>query len=975
MANPTITSATLTHNFIDVVFSEAVYTSTGASGALTTADFTLTYTDNADTGSSAASLAAVTKTTNAALSGGETSIRMHITTTGIPMGLATIEVKPASSTAIYNATDEAMADTETTGVKTLNSFLHIYVCKGGASGNSGLIASLPKLTLVQGYGITATGQNKILVCNGIFEEYPIMDTAGKIVSIVADINNLWSPSQTAIDMNNTAISYCPNTAVTGKKIAMDSNKVIYTAYNDNGKSVAVNKSTDYGMSWINIKAPTGLSESSSDLQYQPSIVIDSSDNLHMVWHSNTVAKMFYAKYTSSTNTWSAVTQIASANTSNTQYTPDIALDSSGYPHIVWSGYDTTYTTKYQIKYTKWTGSAWTNWVNIAVVSGYDQTEPAIVIGANNYPLVTWKGTDATYTTITQIKYSYYNGTTWSAAANVAAAATYNQQRPRIYYRASKVYLCWNAMNATQTTTDQAVFCKSSDEGATWGSPVIIQAEAYNHRGVELAFATNNDIWCVSPNGNGTLVKTSTSTDDGTTWGAWTSTGTPPNGTTYHSNISVCSTFEAFIRPVFIILGDTAYMRLSGAWTQTVTGGAYILSSINAPAFGSVLLTENIHHRMNIPSTGVNYGSVGKNTANNTITIKNSKINSLNTHRFCNAMTYVTTTVPITINFDNCTLYNNDASGAMVLCDSDTNYAQLNITINDCDFSTYVVGDGFLTRSAPPLTPTEGYSNRKITISGTTKIRHDDQLYSIMIPGHNNQLIVNDATFDILGSSTTAYGYNSAANNIEQGVYQGNSYIKDSTIKENGSNITATRLYDPAIMYPWLRYPVANKSQYTMDTWYSMQTVGSLFFDNINSNGLKHLYTPLNVCLEDNTETYETNNLYLIRASVSSTIPGVFLIKLSVNSGTAYTINYDIYQSIQTTASKSIVASIYRSQDSYSTTFQTATYLFNSNTKDTWYTKSLTFTPNSTEDYYLVFTLPQALDTNNKTIKITVPRFS
>jgi hypothetical protein len=186
VANPTISSAVLTHSYITVTFSEACYNTDGESGALETTDFALTYTDNSDAGSSDAAISSVTTTGNAALAGGETSIRIHITTTGIPLGTATIEIKAVASS-IYNAGGEAMADTETTGVKTLNAFLHIYVSKDGNDSNSGLTAALPKLTLGGAKAITATGENKVVIGVGDFSSETITwDGSGKFINLTGD---------------------------------------------------------------------------------------------------------------------------------------------------------------------------------------------------------------------------------------------------------------------------------------------------------------------------------------------------------------------------------------------------------------------------------------------------------------------------------------------------------------------------------------------------------------------------------------------------------------------------------------------------------------------------------------------------------------------------------------------------------------------------------------------------------------------
>lgn len=186
MSAPTMTGI-LTHSYVTITFSEGCYNTNGGSGALEASDFALTYNDNADTGSSAAAITAISTITNTALAGGESSLRLHITTTGIPMGLATIEIKAATNS-IWNAAGEVMADTQTTGILTLNAFKYIYVSKSGNDSNTGLVATLPKLTIGGGKAITATGENKIIIGVGTYTEVVAWDGSGKFITILGDYN-------------------------------------------------------------------------------------------------------------------------------------------------------------------------------------------------------------------------------------------------------------------------------------------------------------------------------------------------------------------------------------------------------------------------------------------------------------------------------------------------------------------------------------------------------------------------------------------------------------------------------------------------------------------------------------------------------------------------------------------------------------------------------------------------------------------
>ncbi|GBF32082.1 surface adhesion protein [Desulfocucumis palustris] len=126
-ASPTITAAALasTNAYIDVTFDESVYGANDGSTVLTAAKFALTFTRNGGTATNVV-ISSVKQNDNiaegsaSALAGGETIVRVFLTMTGTPSGVETIEVKPADGAAIYDKAGNAMADLQTTGIKTLN---------------------------------------------------------------------------------------------------------------------------------------------------------------------------------------------------------------------------------------------------------------------------------------------------------------------------------------------------------------------------------------------------------------------------------------------------------------------------------------------------------------------------------------------------------------------------------------------------------------------------------------------------------------------------------------------------------------------------------------------------------------------------------------------------------------------------------------------------------------------------------------
>lgn len=101
------------NSYLQVSFSEGVYTSLSG-GAITPADFSVTFVQGSGS-ATAAAISSITTTSGGALIGGESVVRFNLTITGSPNGGETIEIKPVSGSAIYDAAGNAMSSTETTG--------------------------------------------------------------------------------------------------------------------------------------------------------------------------------------------------------------------------------------------------------------------------------------------------------------------------------------------------------------------------------------------------------------------------------------------------------------------------------------------------------------------------------------------------------------------------------------------------------------------------------------------------------------------------------------------------------------------------------------------------------------------------------------------------------------------------------------------------------------------------------------------
>ena len=144
---PTGTSADLAadNTYIDITMSTAVYNATGGSGALETTDFTLTFAQNSGS-ATAASISSVKQNDDTAeasataLAGGETVIRIFLSITGTPSGVETITITPVDGSSIFDASDRAMASSQTTGAKALNDKLAPTISSVSLVANNSTIA-------------------------------------------------------------------------------------------------------------------------------------------------------------------------------------------------------------------------------------------------------------------------------------------------------------------------------------------------------------------------------------------------------------------------------------------------------------------------------------------------------------------------------------------------------------------------------------------------------------------------------------------------------------------------------------------------------------------------------------------------------------------------------------------------------------------------------------------------------------------
>ena len=274
-----------------------------------------------------------------------------------------------------------------------------------------------------------------------------------------------------------------------------------TTYNGY-EHVFVRKSDDGGQKWQYWNG-TSFSLSGAELpiefiedynQSKPRLAFDSLNNIHLVWSggdslSPGYTQIKYKKYDG--NSWS--NEIILGNDNYNQSNPSICIDSNDNVFVIWDGKSVSSTTYSQIRFVKFDGDSWGSVSNIT--SGdYNQNTPDTYIDSNNKIHIAWYGTSLSSVTKNQIRYSNFDGNVWSEPTNVTSGI-YDKYNPSISGDSSNnIYLSWNGTNPLSTTYSQIQFSKYDVD--SWSEPVNITTDNYNQTNSSISIDDANLIYVV-----------------------------------------------------------------------------------------------------------------------------------------------------------------------------------------------------------------------------------------------------------------------------------------------------------------------------------------------------------------------------------------------------------------------------------------------------------------------------------------------
>jgi len=234
-------------------------------------------------------------------------------------------------------------------------------------------------------------------------------------------------------------------------IAVDSNDNIWVVYSI---ITGIRYRIYNGVEW---SEPQSISEYAEG-SFAPSIAIDEHDNVHVAW---CVDWAFYHKISYRMFNGTSWSSIETLDSSNYPKYPSIAVDANNYVHVVWQE---KVSDVWNIKHRKKTDSGWQAIYSVTNVNDYDQTYPCIVADPSGNVHVVWQTSDH------QIKYRRCSPDgTWNTIETVYDGGIYEQFRPSIsVYDNNYLHVVWFGYDSSHETN--YVIKESHKTTGSWSSP-------------------------------------------------------------------------------------------------------------------------------------------------------------------------------------------------------------------------------------------------------------------------------------------------------------------------------------------------------------------------------------------------------------------------------------------------------------------------------------------------------------------------
>ncbi len=213
-----------------------------------------------------------------------------------------------------------------------------------------------------------------------------------------------------------------------RNVVVDAAGAIHAVWCNMGSSYAIvyKRSTDGGATWTDSTAVSGVAPYSSANNRYPSLALDSTGSIHVVWSSaaaTTADRRILHRERSSAGAWSSVTVLADSADNYWRSRPTAACAPSGRVHVVWITryYDPTFVNYFYPTTRERISGTWQSPVNHSnnTDAKYD---PAIAADRAGNVHITWREARPGSPSLNQVMYRKRTGAAWGTAVDVSQAS-------------------------------------------------------------------------------------------------------------------------------------------------------------------------------------------------------------------------------------------------------------------------------------------------------------------------------------------------------------------------------------------------------------------------------------------------------------------------------------------------------------------------------------------------------------------------
>jgi hypothetical protein len=211
--------------------------------------------------------------------------------------------------------------------------------------------------------------------------------------------------------------------------------LVWDEFTSGNFEIFYKKSTDGGATWSTSK---NLSSSAGN-SINAAMAVESPDTIHLVWSDFTPGdfELYYKKSTNGGSTWSTSKRLTW--NSGASVFAAIAADSSGNLHVVW-GDDTPGNPEIYYKKSTDGGTTWTAGKTLTPNS-IDSGSPDLAVDVSGNLLVVWSN-DAPYTAEIYYKKSTNKGDSWSAAERLTWNSGDSEVPVIAVYGSGNIHVFW-----------------------------------------------------------------------------------------------------------------------------------------------------------------------------------------------------------------------------------------------------------------------------------------------------------------------------------------------------------------------------------------------------------------------------------------------------------------------------------------------------------------------------------------------------